>query len=535
MPIFSKRSAFSTIRNAPAVVSPNPLQGQILVYDETAGVFRNAAFGDQFTIVNSGSGIPLASKNGSTITIKSLVPGNLINLNSSPNDVTISGLPATVIVADIPARNALTPYTGQYAYVENTGNNQWGLFMWNGNSWILINNQFAVENEFSVVQKQLNFLSSSPMLIASLPPNSVVLKVEVQVEQFFDDSLSTISVGTLSNPNLLFENSDGDLTVEGGYVEDYNEVFVSNTNIYAFLNAGTSTQGFIRIFVSYVAGDSAASGTVITSTIVPNISARNALTPIIGQQVYVENIGNGGWGMYIYTPGGYVILAQQFDGQPNSEIVSESISWDGLSKKLIANIPAGATVTNISLNVLIPFDSSSEINIGTDAIPNILVDNSIVDLTTIGTQSIDLMFIGSNTENIPIYINFDANSSITGNAVVTIKYTVQSTIIEELNYNDPVSEILGSIPVNSSIENIHISVTEAFNGSSSLFSLGIIGNPTLFLSNGDIDLSIVDNHIISSEHITNSLIAENVLVSYIANGATQGKAIISINFKPKLN
>ena len=42
----------------------------------------------------------------------------------------------TTIVTDIAARNALVPQIGDTAYVTDTGESEWGYFIYNGSNWI---------------------------------------------------------------------------------------------------------------------------------------------------------------------------------------------------------------------------------------------------------------------------------------------------------------------------------------------------------------------------------------------------------------
>lgn len=93
--------------------------------------------------------------------------------------------------------------------------------------------------------KPVNFsFGDASSIVFTVPVNSVVLKMAVNIITPFNGVGASISLGTLANNNLLVSAQQTDLTVAAKFEIDPNVNIVAASDIYIFINAGSgATQG----------------------------------------------------------------------------------------------------------------------------------------------------------------------------------------------------------------------------------------------------------------------------------------------------
>ena len=175
-----------------------------------------------------------------------------------------TGVAVGYFVQDIAARNALTVSLGTIVYVYNdgSGHNQAYIAADTGpNVWVkvgLSQNGQNVGNSTSGSTTLVNsfvatgtYTSASPVMVGTVPSNSLMTRVDVQISTAFDDPASNIEIGTDSVHGLLMDNTLINSNTVGSYVTTIAYPIGAATSIKAFINPGSSTTGQFRIVLDY--------------------------------------------------------------------------------------------------------------------------------------------------------------------------------------------------------------------------------------------------------------------------------------------
>lgn len=242
----------------------------------------NESFGSPIAGPNSATGLPLytpaatnsfmkfVSLTGTGIIFKNILGNPIDELGLLSNE---NGMPAyvmsvangirtadTYVVANISARDALTPLTGDQAYVidgmlpNGSKAGEWALYLWNGNSWIKTADEDSAKTDASSIELEIQYNSSEAVTIGKMSNNSKVTQISITVEEIFSNENATLSIGTdINNTDILMSSDFIDLTVEDTYFITPNVYFDSGTDteIVAYLDSNGSTTGRVKIIVSY--------------------------------------------------------------------------------------------------------------------------------------------------------------------------------------------------------------------------------------------------------------------------------------------
>ena len=177
---------------------------------------------------------------------------------------------------------------------------------------------------------------------------------------------------------------------------------------------------------TYVWGTATASATV---DVVPNIAARNALTPILGRVAFVVTAPDGEWAMYICTQVSpttvWTEIANYDSAQSDSKTRSVMVPFSAASPVLISNVSDESRVHLVVVEVLTAFnDPSATLVVGDSIVNNRLMQASLVDLTTAGNYVATPNYIYSGiVVDEPIYVYLNAGTSTTGLARVSITWS----------------------------------------------------------------------------------------------------------------
>ena len=175
-----------------------------------------------------------------------------------------TGVAVGYFVQDIAARNALTVTLGTivYVYDDGSGHNQAYIAAQLGPTvWIPvglstdglnIGNSAAgsttLTNTFLAVG---NYASASTLMVGTMAPPKTITFIDVNITTPFNDSASTIDIGTDAVHGSIMDNTLIDLTVVGSYSTVLSYPVVTTTAVKAFVGVGTSTQGAFRITMDY--------------------------------------------------------------------------------------------------------------------------------------------------------------------------------------------------------------------------------------------------------------------------------------------
>lgn len=169
----------------------------------------------------------------------------------------------TTVVSDITARNALSPQIGDSVYVIDTGETEWGYYIYNGSTWVLISD----EDSASTDAKSLSYTFTAPIggfgtidteILGSLSPGARILSVLVDTTTAFSGHSSTpeIEVGINTDTDLLQTADENDLETVGQYTTTPGYVYAaSNTtelDVQARITHNGATAGEVTVTITYV-------------------------------------------------------------------------------------------------------------------------------------------------------------------------------------------------------------------------------------------------------------------------------------------
>ena len=161
----------------------------------------------------------------------------------------------TTVVNNVFALNALSAQTGDTAYVIDSGNGEWKFMIYNGSAWIQLSDEDSADVDAKTITATVaQSGGSGNTTIGTVSNNSRITLVSVEVTQAFDDANATLTVGDSGDNDRLASDVMIDLTSTGTYAMQpaYQYTSGSDTDIVAYLNIGSSTQGSAKVLVSYM-------------------------------------------------------------------------------------------------------------------------------------------------------------------------------------------------------------------------------------------------------------------------------------------
>lgn len=169
----------------------------------------------------------------------------------------------TTVVSNTAARDLLpNVLVGDQAHVLDTGENEWGLFLWDGSNWVIIATQDSASTDANSLYHTYVMPSPSEgntdiIIMGRISNNSRVVSVLVEVITAFSGysgDAPTLNIGTSSTISELVHEDLIDLESEGSYnlTPDYHYAGANEIEIIATLNHNAATSGQIKITVTYV-------------------------------------------------------------------------------------------------------------------------------------------------------------------------------------------------------------------------------------------------------------------------------------------
>jgi hypothetical protein len=175
------------------------------------------------------------------------------------------------------------------------------------------------------------------------------------------------------------------------------------------------------------------------TTVVINLAALNALSPLIGDQAYVidSDDGNGNnvgqWSMWLYDGVIWVETANQDSASTDAKFLEYTLTTASPGTINIGEISTGRRVTLITIEVATPFDGAATVEIGYQVnnpsppppAPAGLMTIGLTDLTVAGTYTTytDILF-GTDTVqgDVTVTATFVNGSSTMGTAQIIVSY-----------------------------------------------------------------------------------------------------------------
>ena len=159
------------------------------------------------------------------------------------------------------------------------------------------------------------------------------------------------------------------------------------------------------------------------TTVVADITARNALSPTVGDTVFVINVGNGEYGFYVYSGGAWKILADEDSANTDANTLSATVTQAGGSgTTAVGTVSDGSRVTLISVEVTVAFNDAPTLTIGDASDNDRLVTNDEIDLGTVGTYAIQPAYQYTTGSDATINAYLNVASATQGSAKILISY-----------------------------------------------------------------------------------------------------------------
>jgi hypothetical protein len=176
-----------------------------------------------------------------------------------------------------------------------------------------------------------------------------------------------------------------------------------------------------------------------TLTVVTNLTALNALHPLIGDQAYVidSNDGNGNnvgeWSLWLYDGSVWIETSNQDSASTDAKSLEYTLTIASPSSINIGSISTGRRVTLITIEVTTPFNGAATLAIGYTVnnpalpppVPAGLMAIGLTDLTVAGTYttSTDILFgVDTLQGDVEITAAFTNGASSLGSAQIIVSY-----------------------------------------------------------------------------------------------------------------
>lgn len=159
--------------------------------------------------------------------------------------------------------------------------------------------------------------------------------------------------------------------------------------------------------------------------VVTNLSARDAINALFGDQCFVQDKGNGEWAHYIRTlDDQWVKIADKDSSETDAQTIELEITHESDLSGVIATISGGSRVSFVTVTVTEQFDGAlPTLEVGDDNNNSRLMTMDQNDLKSSGVYSMTPSYTYSGAGDVDITFSFNSASSSVGKAVIAISYT----------------------------------------------------------------------------------------------------------------
>lgn len=243
-----------------SVTFPKTTNAPVIVWDASNGSFvnPNAVDNDIVDAANLGAGLPVFENQvGDELQFNTISSQGNTTVTQVGNEIVIAS--GMYIVPDITARDALVPTLslgppGVQVFVQDTGQGEYSVFMWDGSSFVLISTQDSANTDSKTSQIDVDYtMLTTP--IVSVSPNSRVSNIIIEVLNLFDDPAAKISIGDDTNGNgIHVPDNLVDLNIFDSFETSSTFIYPApnEETIKAYLSPAGSTTGLLRITLTYV-------------------------------------------------------------------------------------------------------------------------------------------------------------------------------------------------------------------------------------------------------------------------------------------
>lgn len=131
-----------------------------------------------------------------------------------------------------------------------------------------------------------------------------------------------------------------------------------------------------------------------TTTVVPTIASRDGLYPLIGDQAYVLDDGNGEWALFVWDGSNWISVATERSNANDARTVVTTFDEVALGTSItteqsLGYVTADRTITEVVVLVTDAFPAGTTIKVGTSANPDLLFAQQDARLYETGSYSTD--------------------------------------------------------------------------------------------------------------------------------------------------
>ena len=151
-------------------------------------------------------------------------------------------------------------------------------------------------------------------------------------------------------------------------------------------------------------------------TVVANMTARDALNALVGDQCYVINDGNGEWATFVYSGSQWTKVGGERSVAVDARTIKEVVVLPGVTTT-IGTVSEDRRILNVSVTVLQDLTDAPDFTIDVGA--NTVWQFSQHGSSKVGTYTVDTDLITANRED--VVVNIPTNTA-TGNIRVEVSY-----------------------------------------------------------------------------------------------------------------
>jgi len=131
-----------------------------------------------------------------------------------------------------------------------------------------------------------------------------------------------------------------------------------------------------------------------TTTVVPTIASRDGLYPLIGDQAYVLDDGNGEWALFVWDGSNWISVSTERSNANDARTVVTTFDEVALGTSItteqsLGYVTADRTITEVVVLVTDAFPAGTTIKVGTSANPDLLFAQQDARLYETGSYSTD--------------------------------------------------------------------------------------------------------------------------------------------------
>jgi hypothetical protein len=161
--------------------------------------------------------------------------------------------------------------------------------------------------------------------------------------------------------------------------------------------------------------------------IVPNIAARNAITPLVlGMLVYVLDNGDGEWALYTLsslTPVTWTLITNEDISESESNTFEVVVNYNSPNINLLGDpIFTGHRIVNVSVDVTVAFNAAGALlSVGDSGDNARYMDSSLIDLASTGDYQTDPDYVMTADTQTAAYLT-PGSGGTQGQAVVLVTF-----------------------------------------------------------------------------------------------------------------